>query len=118
MKHDQFLPEGALLRTDENRRYTQSPEGLRAAMQDGVILEGRSFLCDGERNLHVSVGAFRGVMPKSECVYSYGGETKDIAIISRVGKPVCFVITDIATDENGNRARKRNETACTATPKR
>jgi len=102
MKHDQFLPEGALLRTDENRRYTQSPEGLRAAMQDGVILEGRSFLCDGERNLHVSVGAFRGVMPKSECVYSYGGETKDIAIISRVGKPVCFVITDIATDENGN----------------
>ncbi len=102
MKHERFLPEGALLRTDENRRYTQTPEGLRAAMQDGAILEGRSFLCDEDRNLHVTVGAFRGIMPKTECVYSYDAFVKDIAIISRVGKPVCFKITDIDTDDEGN----------------
>ena len=102
MKLDQFLPEGALFRTDQNRRYTKTADGLRAAMQDGIILEGRSFLCDEERNLHVSVGAFRGIMPKNECVYSYDTPIKDIAIISRVGKPICFVITDLQTDSDGS----------------
>lgn len=102
MKQDRYLPEGALLRTDENRRYTSTAEGLRAAMQEGTVLEGRSYLCDEDRNLHVAVGAFRGLMPKAECVYATDAPVKDIAIISRVGKPVCFVITEIQTDSEGN----------------
>ena len=116
MKQEQYLPEGARLRTEENRRYTGTAEGLRIAMQEGMILEGRSFLCDEERNLHVTVGAFRGIIPKEECVYAYDTPVKDIAIISRVGKPVCFVITDIDEDAEGNPvpilSRKQAQRTC------
>lgn len=102
MRQHTYYCEGGFLRTEENRYYTASLEGLRAAMQDGAILEGRSYLCDEERNLHISVGAFRGVMPREECVYVRDTDIKDIAIISRVGKPVCFKITDLETDAEGN----------------
>lgn len=101
MKRNTYFPEGGLLRTESNRTYTASAEGLRCAMEDGIILEGRSYLCDEDRDLHVSLGQFRGIMPKEECLYTGGGEIKDIAIISRVGKPVCCKIIDLKTDENG-----------------
>ena len=31
------------------------------------------------------------------------GTVRDIAVISRVNRPVCFIITDFAVDENGER---------------
>lgn len=97
-----YCPEGDKLRTRENRFYTAGAEGLRYAMEESVILEGRSFLCDEERNLHVTLGNFRGIIPKEECVYNpAGNETKDIAILSRVGKPVCFKILRILEDDSG-----------------
>lgn len=102
MKRNTYCPEGGLLRTEGNRRYTATVEGLRCAMEEGIILEGRGFLCDEARDLHVSLGAFRGIVPKEECLYPGGGEIKDIAIISRVGKPVCCKIIDLQTDEEGN----------------
>ena len=102
MKRNTYCPEGGLLRTEGNRRYTATVEGLRCAMEEGIILEGRGFLCDEARDLHVSLGAFRGIMPKEECLYPGGGEIKDIAIISRGGKPVCCKIVDLETDEEGN----------------
>ena len=95
MKRNTYCPEGGLLRTEGNRRYTATVEGLRCAMEEGIILEGRGFLCDEARDLHVSLGAFRGIMPKEECLYPGGGEIKDIAIISRVGKTherICYLI--------------------------
>lgn len=101
MKRNTYFPEGGLLRTESNRAYTASAEGLRCAMEEGIILEGRSYLCDEERDLHVTLGQFRGIMPKEECLYTGGGEIKDIAIISRVGKPICCKIIDLKTDENG-----------------
>jgi small subunit ribosomal protein S1 len=89
MKQNEYLPEGKLSATAAVKDYVSTPEGLERAMQDGIILEGRSFLCDNDQNLHVTVGIFTGIIPKEECVYSPDGEkAKDIAIISRVGKPV------------------------------
>lgn len=102
MKQNEYLCEGRLLRTDRNRRYTSTEEGLLQAMEDGIILEGRSFLCDEERSLHVSVGPFTGIMPRDECAYTGEGGLKDIAVISRVGKPVCFCVTAIDRDADGN----------------
>lgn len=102
MKQKQYCCEGGLLRSEENRLYTADEAGLREAMEKGILLEGRSFLCDSERNLHVALGAFRGIMPRTECVYAQASEIKDIAIISRVGKPVCFRIVDLQTDGEGN----------------
>ncbi len=102
MKQNEYLPEGKISATAAVKDYTCTPEGLERAMQDGIILEGRSFLCDNDQSLHVTVGMFTGIIPKDECVYSTDGEkTKDIAIISRVGKPVCFKIIDIKKDSEG-----------------
>ncbi len=112
-----YVCEGGFLQTEENRFYTSSAEGLRAAMENGVILEGRSFLCDSDRNLHVAVGPFRGVMPREECVYAKDAEVKDIAILSRVGKPVCFRVTDLRTDGEGRTvpilSRREAQRECT-----
>ncbi len=102
MRQTPYCCEGGFLRSEENRFYTSDAQGLRDAMENGVILEGRSFLCDEQRNLHVSVGNFRGLMPREECVYVRDAEIKDIAILSRVGKPVCFRIIGMQSDEAGN----------------
>ena len=102
MKQNEYLPEGKISATAAVREYTGTPEGLERAMLEGTILEGRSFLCDNDQNLHVTVGMFTGTIPRDECVYTPEGEkTKDIAIISRVGKPVCFKIIDILKDSEG-----------------
>ena len=44
----------------------------------------------------------RGIIPREEGAIGISdGSTRDIALISRVGKPVSFVITDIKVDEFG-----------------
>jgi small subunit ribosomal protein S1 len=65
-------------------------------MNEGSVLEGIATLCDHDLNLHVSVGAYEGIIPREEVAYQPDGEeVRDIAIISRVGKPVCFRIIGI-----------------------
>ena len=94
--------EGKRLKSERNRFYTQSVENLETAMDLGIILEGMSYLCDHDRHLHVKIGDFEGIVPKNECLYTANGlPEKDIAIISRVGKPICFKIIGIERSENG-----------------
>lgn len=98
MKQNLFLPEGRLIYTAANKYATATPESLERAFADGTILEGVCSLCDNEHNLHVRVGQYTGIIPHDECVYLRDGERpKDIAIISRVGKPICFKIKQIST---------------------
>ena len=91
MEHT-YLPEGALLTTLRNREYTATAAGLERAMETGAIIEGMATLCDGDFNLHVefpSLPGFKGIIPRSEAVWSRDGEpAKDIAILTRVGKAV------------------------------
>lgn len=95
--------EGKLLKTERNRYYTQSIETLTTAMEQGIILEGISYLCDHDRHLRVKIGDIEGIIPKNECVYTLNGlPEKDIAIISRVGKPICFKIIGIERDDYGS----------------
>lgn len=99
MKQNLYLPEGQIVNSPANRIATANAEGLERAFIDGTILEGVCILCDSERNLHVRVGKYTGIIPHSECVYMREGERpKDIAIISRVGKPVCFKIIELRHD--------------------
>ncbi len=90
-----FLPEGLRLSTAENRARTASLTALGECMRTGEILEGRAVVCDAERNLTVEMpGGIRGVIPREEGARGIAtGETKDAAILSRVAKPVCFVVT-------------------------
>lgn len=102
MKQNDYCYEGKNRNSELNRRYTSSVEALRAAMDDGVILEGISYLCDSDRHLHVRVGELNGIIPDGECVYTPDGmKSKDIAVISRVGKPCCFTVTGFDRDEYG-----------------
>ena len=95
MQND-YRYEGALINTGRNRRLTKDSYGLYEALETGEVVEGTGFLCDSDKNLHVRLGEFCGVIPAGECVYTAAGlPEKDIAVISRVGKPVCCKIKAI-----------------------
>lgn len=70
------------------------------AMRTGQILEGRALLCGTEHNLIVQVGPFTGSIPREETALGIAeGTTREIAILSRVGKPVCFTVEAIEGPE-------------------
>lgn len=88
-----FLPEGRLLYTSENQKTCSSRRALLHAMSTGRILEGRVLLCGIDHSLIVRVGPFTGSIPREETALGIAeGTTREIAILSRVGKPVCFTI--------------------------
>jgi len=90
-----YFTEGTLLYTDENREYTETLEGLERAMKEGRILEGVAVRAGGSHALTVELGGFVGTMEKEEVQLTNGEDVKDIAVITRVGKPVCFKIVGI-----------------------
>ena len=95
----------------ENKLYL--PEGLRppaewslsalqAAQTAGTILEAPVQRCDVDRTLHLALGSIAGCIPRREVLSPWiSGADRDIALLSRVGKPACFVVTDIRADEKG-----------------
>ncbi len=102
MKQQDYCYEGKRIKTEQNRYFTQNLDTLTEAMNSGIILEGISYLCDHDRHLHIKAGNIEGIIPKQECVYTANGlPEKDIAIISRVGKPVCFKVTAIERNAMG-----------------
>lgn len=97
-----YLPEGNRINQSENEFYLRSEATLREAMNSGRVLEARAVLCDYAHNLIVDLGFCRGMIPREEgAVGIREGTVRDIAIISRVNKPVCFVVQELRCDENG-----------------
>ena len=96
MNNNHFMPEGGLIYTQENHAYISSLSGLERAMRENKTLEGRVTMCDNDLNLHVDLYGIEGIIPRSECLLTHSNEEiKDIAIITRVGKPVCFKVIGI-----------------------
>ena len=96
-----YKPEGRLISTLQNQEYLSSLSALERAMDEERILEATVLLCDSNLSLHVDLGGICGIITREEALWCREGEIlKDIAVISRVGKPVCFKITEIRT-ENG-----------------
>jgi small subunit ribosomal protein S1 len=57
------------------------------------VLEARAVLCDNDHNLHVELPCMTGIIPREEGALGIAdGTTRDIALISRVSKPVSFII--------------------------
>lgn len=99
MPQGQFLPEGSLINTARNKAIN-TRSLIDSAMDEHRIVEGIATMCDENHNLIVDFNGFSGIIPRSEAVYSQTNTTaKEIAVISRVGKPVCFEI--IGKTENG-----------------
>ena len=103
---DSFKPEGELYYSAENQAALSSLAGLERAMQSGAVVEGIATLCDNELRLHVDLKCARGILAPEEAVLCRAGETrKDIAIVSRVGKPVAVRI--LALEKHGNQVVAR-----------
>ncbi len=97
-----YYPEGALLDTPENKAAIASVQSLMQAQANGRVLEARVATCDSEHNLWVNLPCMRGMIPREEGAVGIAeGELRDIALIARVGKPVCFRVLRIEQDETG-----------------
>ncbi len=110
-----FLPEGYICDTPENTGLISSFQGLEYAYKNNVTLEARATVCDADHNLYVNLGSFRGIIPKQEACYSPDGIVqKDIAIITKVGKPVCFKILSLPENEGNDviLSRKQAQSEC------
>ena len=95
-----FLPEGRVIDTPDNLAACATRSALACAMERQVILEGRAISCSPEHDLLVSVGPFIGKIPREETALGVAeGNVREIAILSRVGKPVCFTVSAISGSE-------------------
>ncbi len=111
---DKFYPEGFLHDTFDCDKPTL--RALEESLEKGKILEAVVTVCDSEHNLIVDLGKIRGIIPRNEgAVGIADGSVRDIALISRVGKPVAFIVTDIATEDGKTAAilsRKAAQEKC------
>lgn len=95
-----YYPEGYIINTAENRATLTSVKGLEDAAAKQKIVEATVTLCDYEHNLIVDLGDIKGIIPREEgAVGIREGTVRDIALISRVGKAVSFVIDKIDHDK-------------------
>lgn len=89
-----YYPEGMFPACLEAQYMTR--EQLKKAYLDGTILQGIARSATPSHNLLVSLGAAEGFIPRDETAIGISdGSVRDIAILSRVGKPICFKITSI-----------------------
>ena len=94
-----YYPEGFCRQSTKERLSTAD---LAEARIQKTVLEAPVVLCDSSHNMIVNLGCMRGIIPREEGATGIAeGVTRDIALISRVGKPVCFTVTDFRTDSEG-----------------
>lgn len=99
---NEYYPEGWLIDTLENRNAMQTPSSLADAYHESRLLEGRALVCDSSHNLIVDLGCMRGVIPREEgAIGIREGTVRDIAVISRVNRPVSFLITGFQKGPDG-----------------
>lgn len=95
MKKQEYRPEGISDAGDSV--YLCGIKGLTRAMSEGKILQARCLMCDAEHNLHLRLGSIKAVIPREEAALGIKeGLVKDVAIITRVNKMVCFKVMNIA----------------------
>lgn len=98
----EYKPEGRIIYNKITGDSSFSAAALQEAMTRGTIIEARALLCDNDHNLHVNLGCMRGIIPRDECAMGIKeGYVRDIAIISRVNKAVCFKVLEIETGPSG-----------------
>ena len=96
MNDKNYFPEGVLIKTTKNREALSSLAALEEARAASKILEARVSMSSSSFDLFLDLGICKGVIPKSEVLWSEDGrEPRDIAVITRVGKAVSFVVERI-----------------------
>lgn len=104
MEKTVYRPEGSLFHTPENQSAIATITELMQAQTDGRILEARAVRCDIEHNLIVQLPCGEGIIPHAEGAVGIAeGTTRDIVLITRVNKPVCFVVIGFEQTADGCR---------------
>ena len=68
-------------------------EALRRGQSTQEIFRAMCVKCDEYHNLHVDLGDIRGIIPREEAAAGIQeGSLQEYALLSRVGKPVCFQV--------------------------
>lgn len=94
--NESYLPEGSYATLPQVRQAFTSSDALRQAQNEGMILEAVAQRCTAAHDLVFNLNGIRGIMPRSCCAIGVAeGDTREIAILSRVGKPTCFVVTHL-----------------------
>ena len=97
-----YLPEGSLINTAENICALRSVRSLEEAQRSGRILEARAGICTNSHDLIVDLPCMRGIIPREEGALGISeGITRDIALITKVNKPVCFKVMSISRRDDG-----------------
>lgn len=114
-----FLPEGLLMNEHENAAKLADDAALAVAAAHEEVLEAKAVLCDSEHALHVALPTMEGIIPRCEGALGIEeGTVRDIALLSRVGKPVCFTVRGFETAPDGRRravlSRRRAQELCRA----
>ncbi len=104
MEKTVYRPEGSLFHTPENDAAIATLTDLMQAQADGRILEARAVRCDIDHNLIVQLPCGEGIIPHDEGAIGIAeGTTRDIVLITRVNKPVCFVVIGFKQTADGCR---------------
>ncbi len=91
-----FLPEG--LRPP----IRLTLDRLREALESGAVLEAPVQRCDTSHTLHIDLSGIPGRIFRPEAIAPWiNGAGRDIAVLSRVGKPACFKVESLQADEKG-----------------
>ena len=91
-----FYPEG---KNPDLLKTFDSVDELKMAMINNEVIESKALLCDREHNLHVDLGAVRGIIPRLEGAIGIDdGSVRDIALISKVNKRICFNVLGVEKD--------------------
>lgn len=111
-----YPPEGGLIASPANRYALSSRQSLERAAADGAVLEAVALRCDADFNLYVELGGgMSGVIPRGEALYDPAdpmSEPRDIAVLTRVGKPVCFKVTGFDGDGTVLLSRRAAQREC------
>jgi len=115
---EKYTPEGKILKDAENINYFKDINSLKDAQKNGVTLEYKANICDTEHNLILNFNGIKAVVKREECAIGIKeGTVRDIAIISRVNKPICFKVKEMTTTDDGNDivylSRKDAQVECT-----
>ncbi len=110
---EKYYPEGMLIETAENRRQLKSIFTVREAMLTGKILEAKAAVCDSEHNLIIELPFGKGIIAREDgAVGIKEGRVRDIAVISRVNKPVCFKVIEIIDEKTVRLSRRAAQEEC------
>lgn len=77
-------------------------EDLHCAYAAGEILQSTALVFNTLRQLQFKLCGRKAIMPFAECADGAAeGQVRDIAVLTRVGRPTCFMIKEFTRSESG-----------------